>query len=393
MLIRYRAIDCYALLFAVYLGIAPLYWGPGIQPESLAPVKAIIFIAIAAYPAAKTILEHRLFFPGGKPILIYFLIFFTLCMPALIFSQTEEGLYRIKNFTQIFLFLNACGFIIYKNKHSFVAFWAVSIFLFFAAFTLTLMMLSPDTQNPYNKLLTIKESGLGSSRTGWSPTISLYMPWLYSLAIFSRLTSYSGVLVFAANQGIVFGRSGILASLSSFAAWIVLKLSVLPRIVLVIFIFIGIFSSVLFAPELFYYLTGHQLTLERLNVLSSYRLEQYFAATNQISKTPLFGTGFGNFTHDGFSIHNSILRFSTEAGLLAATGLIILFMTPLIRGFREHQTKTVAAALLTILSGLVVAMFEPQFIFGNFNIAAFWWFCFAICVSSHNTANTNTKAI
>lgn len=105
-------------------------------------------------------------------------------------------------------------------------------------------------------------------------------------------------------------------------------------------------------------------------------------------ESPLTGYGIGPLYYDGtyWTVHNIILRFAIEGGVIYAMLVIAILLLPIIKISQRiggrNISGSILAAGLTIISGLINSMFEPEGMFGTFNQVCFWWVCYAICVSS-----------
>jgi O-antigen ligase len=137
--------------------------------------------------------------------------------------------------------------------------------------------------------------------------------------------------------------------------------------------------------------TGGLSGRDSLNELSTGRIENYLGALNEISNNPFggVGSGFGDFS----GVHNVLLRSAVEGGIPFALSVLGLLTLGLYRGWRSISKKNPfkIAAFLTVLSGTINSLFEPVAMLGSFNNAAFWWLCFAICVSANASNSYSIK--
>lgn len=379
----------YALIFSLYVGTGPIYWLPGLSPETFYLLKSVLFSIAISYPflkifTAKT--KSTLTFPGGKStalLLIAFLIMTSVSgLNGIKNGNSEAAAADVIRALQITAFLYACGFIIKMNAACYVATRSTGILGLLCAISYALILSNPNYPNPLNELLTVQHTGLGGSRTGWSPSIALYLPWLYSYTTFPALISLIFASFLVLNQISVAGRTGLASSIIPILVWGILSrkfkailISALSVTVSAAYILINKDSLRLSGAEGNGFLS--------LNEISTGRWEQYEAALKAISEAPLQGYGAGNLIYGGseWLVHNTILKLTVEGGIFYGIVAAAIVAIPIIRGIKPSKNNTfIRAALLTVIAGAVTSLFEPGVMFGSFNQISFWWFCFSICV-------------
>ena len=382
-----KSVGIFGLVFAFYIGTGPVYWIPNLNLFFVEILKTFSYLFIVLFPFVDGAIYSRLIFPGGKVPFLAMGAFFLLSLPGALTGAKEESLYQLQNTIQIILFVHACGFLIHKKLIKPVVYLSVKIFSSFCVLSFILMVVVPDYVNPLNEQLGISQTGFGGSRTGWSPAIALYLPWVYSGSLFFWITATLFGLVMFSNQVLVAGRTGMVGTLLPFLAWGFVSKSMK----IFLFMLLGTLSFFIYAFQNIEKLRlgkGGFGSRDALDELSTGRWDQYIAALNYIVDNPLLGQGAGNvlyYGHDGqiLTIHNSILKAAAEGGIPYALAIIFLFVLVIIRGMRgfSRGDSFILPALLTVVAGIVASMFEPGFMFGSFNNACFWWVCFSICIS------------
>ncbi|EHA14327.1 O-antigen ligase [Halomonas sp. HAL1] len=373
----------YTNLYALLLSLGPVYWLPGVSPALLLILKSFLFVVLITISVSALVVKKRFLFCGGKPVFIIFSFFCLASIPAIIFGEFSQSVYHVQNSLQIFLFVAATSVLIEYGRVLVVARRAVFLFFLFSSLSIVMMLLFPDYPNPLNQQLSVANTGLGGSRTGWSPAVALFMPWAYSLGYSSLFMSVLQVFVFASNQIITVGRTGILASL--------VPLFVLGALSKRIKVFLAVsFSLVILIIYAVYNLDDLRLnqggfdSLESVNELSTGRVDDYVVAGKIIMQSPLTGQGFNLLVNagEGAYPHNVFILLTAQGGILLGGSAFILVCLGLLSGLRKFRSSPIKqASFLTLLAGFVVAMLEPKFIFGNFNNSVFWWFCFCLCAS------------
>lgn len=375
----------YGWIFAFYVGTGPIYWFPGVNHEHIYAIKTIAFFIIIGFPLLLNLNESLSSFPGGRSVFILIVCFVFFSIPGIWLGNSEVSTYQIKNILQILLFLYAVGYLLNRGVAGSIIRKVVIVFSVASLLSLCFMVFSPNWISPLNEGLRIVNTGFGGSRTGWSPAVALYLPWLYSTGMFSYFLSILTVLCMLSNQFMTTGRTGMIASFIPFLLWGVIRKSF--KVFMLMSLGAGlIIYYVAGNLDRFRLAQGGVATLQGLDDLSTGRIEQYLVALKIIYENPLFGSGFGNAVYYGRSwyIHNTVLRFAAEGGLPLAIIIISLFSLAIFRGYKKTSRGSNASlgALLTVTAGIVASMFEPGFMFGGFNNSVFWWFCFALCVSS-----------
>lgn len=376
------SIKPFELMFSIYVGMGPIYWIPWVNLNMLNVFKFTLFVFIIIFPLFQKITFRSFQFPGGKNIFLLFAIFFFLSLPGLVVGDLNFSIYKLQNEVQILFFIYACGFLIKREKIKYVAYLSVRIFICLGIISLLLMLIVPGYVSPLNSELTLSQTGLGGSRTGWSPSIALFIPWLYAgSGVLSGYMIWVAVIAMLGNQVLVAGRTGMIAAILPLLFYGLFRKNI--KIFLMVLVFLLIILLFAFNNlELLRLGVGGFSSRSDLDDLSTGRIEVYIDALKIIYENPFVGIGPG-FAEFG-AVHNVILRAAVEGGIPYALSLVALISVALYRGWKGMGNKNwfVVSAFLTVLSGVVSSMFEPVGMLGSFNNSSFWWFCFAICVST-----------
>lgn len=379
----------YALLFAAYLGSGPVYWIPFVDVRIVGAVKTALFLVVAVYPFFFKISFSNFFFPGGRKTFYLFVLFLLLSIPGMLYGDRDAAVYRLQNTFQILTIVYASGFLIKKKLIGIVLRESVKIFALLALASFVLMLLIPDYPNPINTQLTLAETGLGGSRTGWGPSVAMYLPWLYVGYVFSGIGAWIGVFAMSANAVLIAGRTGMVAAVVPFVVWAFAEKGFRSFLIVAsVTTIAAIYASE--NLEILRLSPGSLATVRDLDEFSTGRIETYLIAFYAILENPLVGYGVGELQYAGQSwyIHNVILRLAAEGGILYALTAVGMFWIVLRRGWQgvKHGSPLILAAFLSVLSGIVTSIFEPGAMFGPFHMAAFWWVCFSACVTSAKNA-------
>ncbi len=389
----------FILLFSLFLGLGPIYWIPWFDKDLINIFKLTLFFAITVRPIVYFFKSGQLYFPGGRLVFNLIVIFISLSIPGMVFGEFSESIYRLQNQFQILLFLFLCGYLIQQKIVQPVMRLTAIFFLIFCIASLILMLLTPDYPSPLNDQLSLSQTGFGGSRTSWSPAIALYLPWFYAgFSILKIKYAWLAVLSMISNQVMVGGRTGMIAAVLPFLVFGILRKSAkiffFVAAVLLVMIFLGLNNLELLRLD-----SGGLTSRSALDDLSTGRVDMYFDAFNSIMENPIFGSGFGfdlgYGINEAYFVHNVILRAAVEAGILYALVLTAIIVIAIYRGGHSLEKRDwfVFSSFLTVLAGVVNSFFEPVAMIGNFYSAAFWWCCFAVCVSTNNLGESNKERL
>jgi O-antigen ligase len=242
--------------------------------------------------------------------------------------------------------------------------------------------------------------GFGSTRTSWSNGIALFLPCAFAFlaqrrdrARFVGLAAVSvGIL---GSQVVSGGRAGLLGATFGllFVSW-----KLLSRRSAIALWFAGAVGAFLLSPYLavqlrFTRLSEQTVMSHALDRFSAGRLKSSAAAIRLAEARPLTGYGFGQtdlrYVTNARDIHNLWLRLLVDGGVFLP--LAFLFFTGIVarsafqclslhrRSSRSGMVvrKPTSAALVALPavfgSGVLVTLFEPNYLLGTFQISAVWW--------------------
>jgi hypothetical protein len=391
-----------AKILAFYLALGPVYWIPGFPLYVFIYLKSICLLLVYLIAIFKGVSSGFFEFPCGIRLFRLFLVTFVLLVPGVVFGSFQDGFYQVQNFLQVILFVYSCNLILKSNSAKKIVCATSFMFFVFSVLSLVFIVFSPDLINPFNDKLSISDTGFGGLRTGWSPANALFVPWLLTAGIVfnSVFGLLGGVSVLIANQVLVGGRAGLLASVVVLLSFFLLRGRRLLFVAAVFFIVFGWYGLTEYTDILRVssIRSGSGVDSKSLDDLSSGRVGQYFWVFDVILKNTLSGVGFGNLVYSGvdeqkLNIHNDFLKMAGEGGLLYAVSAFSIIFFGIYKGYLKAITEGggALASFLSVVAGFVVAQFEPGFIFGNFNTSCFWWFCFTVCVSSYSGMGDGSK--
>lgn len=389
------------LLLCIYLATSPVYWLPSVPYTMFKPIKiAIISLVIIIFLWKFFISRYRKL---ELPYLLSFpiIVLIILLLPFLYVSvDSGKGLGESFNYYLNILFGFLTALMVYNNYNLF----STKKWLYIIPFiTVVLISIPPFTNFVFNypewKVPVKAEnyfdeflwySGFNFSRTGWSVSLSLFVP--LALLVFNekkKLKSTHFLLFIIlispiiAAQAVSGGRGGLLASLISV---FILFIIYFGAKYLVLFIFAAYMLAKEFKEDIFiamriYDVSGKSNTIEDI---SSYRLSQFRFFDEIVLEQPLFGWGFKGseagilkYTGNAFEMHNSSLRVVIDHGMIFGTIIIILLLFIIYSSFvllkNKKTPRIVHVNSCILISVLVASMFEPNVIFGGFQLCAFWW--------------------
>lgn len=393
--------DIGGFFLSLYVGTSPVYWFWTLPVEWVNLCKITLFVLASGWIWLAAMMKGEIYFPRSLAgplgfVLLLFVHVFT-------FFQSEPSVYLPRCLDILY------GYVMLWSVYSFVRIGgdirlvlsAASLLLLpFCGLTITYALFGfPDWGNPYIPYLDSSlGSGFGGGRTGWSNGIALFLPIaLLSTGFNERPTRYrwivsSAIVIFLiiGSQLLAGGRAGLLAS---FVALMILSL--LGRLSKKLWFLLALMAMV------GYYTIGHEWLFQHLrfgrlenikyfsdlNYFSAFRIEQFFVSFSLILEHPLYGHGIVAPEVFGLSneIHNVWLRMAVQAGVLAPAVFAVIVYVLFKNAFRMfmYQTESIMrrapesifglTLLSTLLSGLIISMFEPNAIVGSFQNSALWW--------------------
>ena len=391
-------------LLSTYLGIAPVYWLPGVSPELLRTVKVGLFVI-----AVGSVFLHgfavRGVVPKGLLGPLGFLALLLFSVPGLIQAvdvSSRVGLVMDVGFGAIFLW---CFFNITQRRDidpNQVLGRSLAIISFFAALTVSSALTGlPDWQSPYGHGLT--EAGFGNKRTGWSNGLALYLPAVLFLvgkkplhrSTFRQFCCLAILACLVGSQFLAGGRAGILLSCLT-----ILVLMCLRPSFGILTISALLLAAAVALPENWYThlrldrLAGGVQSLHDLDHISAQRIGGYVMALELLEERLWIGYGIGQVIYETSygkqtEIHNLWLKWTVYCGILAP--LIFLAMVirmlriavrNLKRAIRMGDTVAVAAPSCILFLGILLTLVEPNVLVGAFQTSAVWWAAAGIVMSA-----------
>ena len=92
----------------------------------------------------------------------------------------------------------------------------------------------------------------------------------------------------------------------------------------------------------------------------------------------MFGVGFGNTDIAGHSIHNMVLRYTAETGIIFLFVFLGLVAAGLYKLYPFRNNPAACVPMVVIIQGVLESQFEPGVLLGSFQNSALWWACVGI---------------
>ncbi len=394
-----------ALLFTLYLGLSPVTWWPGVSPGVMNGFKfslislAVILAWASAGMSGGVKVPRGWLGPGGL------LLVLITASAAIAQAPVLVSIQRIKAFLLSFVML--WTFFMYRRlgRDAERIFFGASLIV---AAHCALVAASgvfgfPDWPGPAEYLSAphLWISGFAGLRTGWSNGVALFTPVLAARVLAvehnSRVRFLSALALAAivASQVVVAGRAGLLASLVGVGIvasqrrhrkWLLLYLGTLALVA-------TLMTGYLYSHMRLEYLSHGGGLIARLNKASSGRLDVDLRALQLAAKRPFTGYGFGTINFSGHQIHNLWLRLLVDGGVALPLGFTLIVLTIFRRmaavrgayrralrragnGGRRLLQQTEDRYFLyraVLFAGLLIALFEPEYLLGAFQNSALWW--------------------
>lgn len=389
------------ILLTFYLATSTIYWIPSFPYTILKPIKIGIIISVIIlffwkffiYRYRKMELPYIL----SIPILLLLIFFVPFMIISLNYGKTFSDSF---NYYLNLFFGFLTSLMVYNNFHLikskkwiYLIPFLTTIFISIPPFT-NFIFNFPEWKVPIKAEDVIDElfwySGFNFSRTGWSVSLSLFVP--LAILVFNDFKKNSTfhflyfillVSPILAAQSVSGGRGGLLASLISILITFIVFFG---KRYLIIFISIAFLIIQKFKNEIFIAMrindiSGNSNSIENL---SSNRFSQYKYFYKILFDNPIFGWGYKGseagvlkYTGNSFEMHNTLLRVFIDHGIIFGTSILFLIIQILyitIKLFKNKNTPRIIHVNSCILiSTFVASMFEPNVIFGGFQLCAFWW--------------------
>lgn len=382
----------FCIYFAMYLGLSPIYWLPYIPPILFTVTKASLFIYLSLYTVLFSTRDNKNFkFPGRILVLLILLSMFFLILPSFFLGDNENNFNSLVNIVQIIIFLIASRIIISFKKVYFVIKTSLFILSIFVIFSVLSMLTIPLTVNPFNDGLTLLDSGFGGARTGWAPSIGLFVPFIL---MFSQ--SIILLLVYLFSQLMTGGRAGFYLSVLAVPLLILLEKKWQSKIRIILMLIAIFLALYIYNPSYFESFRVFQSlgSNESTEDFSSGRVSRVYDAWSSILKSPFLGNAmYASF--EGQYVHNVFLKNWVLYGFLyfiCSISIVVYIFSKSLQKIKSSNfsidRKFFIILFIILVTGFLIGMVEPSIIFGNFTTFSVWWFCFAL-VASNNFRLTN----
>lgn len=382
------------LLLGIYLGLSPIYWWPGVSPQTLDTLKLVLIGSAVVLIWVRAFLNGRAAFPSGVLGPAGFVMLLLVSFMAASQSTLEMSLWQLKDYTLAFIMLWTFTFYINLGQSaSRVMAIATLILAAHCALVASSKLLGiPRWAGPRTFVAPeLWISGFGSLRTGWSCSVAPFVPIALSMVLPAHRPLLVRVLFAAAaaaivlSQLVVAGRSGMLASFLGML-WIITGRD--QRRWLPVIAAAGV-AAIVMAQDFLYNAmrlrelgSGKVDSVHDLNKFSAHRVDSDIIAFKAFLDNPVAGHGFHEFTFGGGTeIHNLWLRLAVEGGALLPLGLAWLVWQVWraigIGAGAQQSTKPLGLDTrylqAIILMGVIMSMLEPRILLGTFQLNTVWW--------------------
>lgn len=382
------------LIVGTYLGLAPIYWLPGISSETLGNVKIGLFILSVTLVVIVAMAGNKIRIPVGMAGPLGLALTILSTAGSLLHAETHLIFTTLKDYILVFTTL----WIIYVmvqiriNIEQTMVFSALMVACACAVVVAAKYAGGPDFKGPAEYLADhLWISGFGSLRTGWSNGVALYVMPL--ALVFGRKNtrvnfalkfgSILAILAIVLSQYIVAGRAGLLASI------LIIGIALNypgKRKFLMILAVAGSLLLLLNSNSFYEQMriiredTGHA-EVGSFDTISAGRLEGSLIGIRKALESPIFGNGLQSVIIGHDEIHNLWIRLAAESGFPAPIVLLSIVFIIVKAAYISSRNRNDTAEgryqynvyLGGILAGLFISMLEPRILLGTFQISIMWW--------------------
>ena len=376
-----------AIFWWLYIAVSPVYWVPLIGVATFSFFK-IFLIAVAAITASLTLItEKRITLPFGYLGMFGFFILCFSFLPGVIGGTPGAGYKMLLNVFYSFTTFIAIALLYQKNQRL-VEHLSYTGFII-GALCFYVVLAGQGVVENYRPPINlggfpVSFSGFTGLRTGWSNGTAFFIPFLIYLAFHKKSYMIKALCIACIcsiflSQVTVAGRNGMLASvLGAFLMLYFMK----KRLLLMLFGFVILVLALVYLPLLLEHLRFDRIessaSVDDFNKFSAGRLESYYYALSIILKNPVFGVGFGNTDIAGHSIHNMVLRYTAETGIIFLFVFLGLVAAGLYKLYPFRNNPAACVPMVVIIQGVLESQFEPGVLLGSFQNSALWWACVGI---------------
>jgi len=398
------------ILIALYFGLAPVFWWPGILPDTLLIVKCSLIVSFVSFVWVKALLSNKIRFPSGLLGPVGWLFFLVVSCGGFYYSVNMiTALDVIKDFSLCFImlwsFYMACSFDLSYERLFFVA--ALIVAAHCALVDCSYFFGFPSWSGPSHFVASkLSISGFGALRTGWSNGVSLFVPFLCGVfflkrtKVFVKVVAILSIVIIITSQVVVAGRAGIIASLISLVYLIYHKKNKFGFIVsflIVLFLVFECSDYIITLLRVEPVITGG-VGAEFLDDVSAGRLSSSLFAIKMASKQILFGYGFGNFRIHGMEVHNLWIRLFVEGGLFLPVLFLCIVILIMKKGRKlvsklSFNSENIAGKDFfsfyhvlnaVLIAGFFISLLEPRTLLGSFQVSAIWWASAGVVVAQYD---------
>ena len=398
-------------LFSLYLGVAPVFWLPGVSPSVVGLLKATLVVVAVGVLFSRMATTGLVLLPRGLMGPVGFVMLLLLSLPGLV--QAREPFVVIKFVVDIgicvvFLW---CFYNLARQGGTtrMLLVRSLTIITLFAAITVVSLLTGlPDWHIPseMNSSASFTEVGFNGRQTGWSLSLALYLPSTLLLLTAKTSQKFVRPLVFILMVGIILvsqiasgGRAGMLVSLFTIVACIL----VISRWMVGV-LAVGVLGAVTWVHLEFWiihlrleHLLSLELSLTNLNAFSTDRIKTDIMAVELIGKRMFSGYGMGQILlsttpGDVIEVHNLWFRWAVESGIFLPLFFFAMLCSALYKLWwltlstpKSRDDRIVAFVLgLILLGGIVLSLFEPRVLIGAFQNTAVWWAAMGILLGTYS---------
>jgi hypothetical protein len=411
-------------LLAIYLGLSPVYWLPGIGVGPLRTVKMTMIVAALAFIwAAAFVQRGSVRLPRGLFGPLGFVLLIAVGIPGFYFAAPGEVSNSLNDFLMCYAMLWSvfiAGDIGLDLRR--VLLLSCLIVVLFCLPVLTSATTGfPSLRAPFEFGATqLPVAGFGARRTGWSNGIALYVPIAFLFMHKEGSVGLSRIAVALALAGIIIatqltvgGRAGVLASALAIIALALTESGAQRKLMFTFVVAVAALGVADLAlrggdggsgdsdnrrlTEIVTHLRADRLagqgTFQKWNSFSAGRLGAYRYGLGKAMERPFIGYGFGNAIYRGDEIHNLWLKLWLESGILLPitllAGIVALVLpsqrqvpravtplsskAPTAASIKSQDSQVRRICAIIVAQGLLLSLFEPNALIGSFQATAMWW--------------------
>ena len=394
-----------SMLVGAYLGFAPIYWLPYLDPIALRGAKAsLLIVALALVLTSR---RTGILFPRGLLSPAAFAMLFLLALPGMLQGVSFEVILQFISdlglsavFLWVFFTLRMQGAsTLYIFRIGSVVVGSFALLPLLAGLTGV-----PAFQSPFARAA-FSATGFGGGRTGWSNAIALYLPFAIAMAMDKRRMTSAARACAAASAATILGaqivsggRTGIITGLFSVIVLLWLSGGKWFKAMGVMAVFFGLVAFAFTSASAI--IQGAVVAKLRLNAgadggaalalvldqITSYRFSGYVEAVEALKQRPLLGYGLDQLLvwvpvqNRETEIHNLWLKLAVYTGVLHPAFLLLMVGSLAITALRNARRCRTSLLLdesvgymLVLLTGLAASMVEPASLVGAFQNTAVWW--------------------